>query len=1071
MQPTLTPFIIYKSSAGSGKTYTLTMEYLKLALRQPGAFRQILAVTFTNKATTEMKERILKELTRLTREVNPQEKMDAEILSFLQVDAVQLKALAKSTLTSLLHDYGSFSISTIDSFFQRVIRAFAREIDLQARFDVEMDQEGVLSRLVDRLLVRVMEDEHLHRWLVSYAIDRIREGKTWDIKSAIGNLGRELFQESFKTHKLEIREFLKERENLDGLKQYLQRQKSNIAQQAGEIKTKSNAIRERHGLDWTDFKGGTRTFSKYFDLLGDPREPLPKLTAAQLTPKDEVVDWVTKSSKKKEQVEEAFREGLGELWGQLLSLYPPYKTIEAIRKNFYVYGVFRQLLEALEELKEDENIMLISDANDFLKSITANNDAPFIYEKVGNRFKHFLIDEFQDTSGFQWASFRPLLVNALAQGNVNLLVGDVKQSIYRWRGGELRLLLETVESELGHFGIDVKPLDTNFRSLPKVVNFNNTLFSLLPKQLSAVLQDSHGVSNTDILESAYKEVTQKIYAKKEALDFHGKVKLEFLDAGDEEQSMSELILDRIPEMVIQLQEMGYRPRDIAFLVRKNQEGQQVADTLLSYGLSNPNSPHSFDVLSEEALLIRKAEKVKCLVAAMKYLKDGNPSHQQSLWLHYAQVMGKEITHRVFDKENYPDFISQRIAEFENKKLHWLKLPLVEMVNELADWFSFHDQGKEKAYLAAFKEAVMDFSSKFRADLTGFLKWWEEKQDKLTVRIPEGHDAIRILTIHKSKGLQFKVVLMPFLDWKIVDHSKGTVVWTPFTLEEEQLSSVVPINMGPDLMDSLFEPVYQEELIMAYLDTINMAYVAFTRAEEVFWGLSPWKDTSKHSMGNLGINILKVLETESLNGEEMSLSEFLDEEKKVFEYGEWPAIKNREMGVLLPPRLRWSQQSWQKKLKVKTSSLSFDDQVEGRVEKLWFGQLVHSILERARNEHEVKVKLEELYFEGVFQEPEKNRIESQISKLFSLPVFANWFSTEAKILTEQGIMLPDGSQKRPDRVVIYRDHAEVVDFKTGLEHRSHQGQVKDYMQLVKTLLKLPTEGFICYLDTITIKEVT
>ncbi len=1065
MQAITPSFIVYKSSAGSGKTYTLTMEYLKLALVHPGAFRQILAVTFTNKATTEMKERILKELRRMTKSINPEEKMDAEILGFLQVDELELKKMAKSTLTSMLHDYAAFSVSTIDSFFQKVIRAFAREIDLQAKFEVEMDQEGVMNRMVDRLLEQVTADEHLHRWLVNYAVERIREGKTWDIRMAISELGRELFRESFKTHKLEIKQFLNDKENLHRLTEYISKQRKALLAQAQLIKSKANEIRVRHGLEWTDFKGGKNGFARKFDELGNNRNLLPDLTDKQKEDKDDLDFWLAKTSAKREQVQAAFEEGLGVLWNQMLTLYKPHYTVEAIRKNLYVYGVFKQLIEALDTIKEEENIMLISDANDFLKSITANNEAPFIYEKVGNRYHHYLIDEFQDTSGFQWESFRPLLVNALAQGKTNLLVGDVKQSIYRWRGGELRLLLDQVEQEVGHFGMAINQLDTNFRSLANIVNFNNALFERLSRQMAQHLEDE--LNSGGILEQAYEEVAQKVSPQKENLTFKGKVRLEFLENEENEESLNEMILKRLPEMVMYLQALGYRPKDIAFLVRKNAEGQKIAESLLQYGLAHPESPYSFDVLSEEALLIKQAEKVKCLVAALKYLKDANPSRQKTLWLHYAKVEGVEVSHEIFDPSP-SGFVSGKPSGFEQKKGAWLKLPIMEMVNELAEWLGFHGNGRERAYLAAFKEAVMDFSSIHRADLQGFLDWWEEKQHKLTVRISEGHDAIRILTIHKSKGLQFKVVVMPFLDWKIFDASKSTVVWAPFDLPEEGINTVVPLSISSKLKESLFSPIYNEEMIMAYLDTLNMAYVAFTRAEEIFWGLSPWKDIQKNNSGTLGINLLKALCSGASKA--IDLTVHYDEEQKIFDFGAWPEKREREKVDPYSPLMRWAQQSWQEKLTVKTTTLHLLDQVGEREERIRFGQQVHGILEKAKNERDVQMRLDELYFEGVLQETEKQHIASQMKELFKLKDFKQWFSGEAKILREQGILIPDGQQKRPDRVVIFKDHAEVVDFKTGAKQAWHQNQVRSYMELVGPLVGLPVKGYVCYLDPVIIEEV-
>ncbi len=414
------PFIIYKSSAGSGKTYTLAMEYLKLALVHPFAFKNILAVTFTNKATKEMKERILKDLERLMHTINPEALLDRTLLKHLQLSEEQLKIRAREVLSTILHHYSDFSISTIDSFFQRVVRAFAREIDLQAKFDIEMDQAAVMERLVDRLMFKVAEDNNLHRWLVDFADEKIREGKSWDIRWNISKLGSQIFQEDFKKHQHEIRTFIKDPENILDFRTRLFEERKMIQKRVQEIKQQAETIRSQYGLSWTDFKGGSRSSFLFFDRIGSGQALFPTISATLTRCPDNPEEWSTKKGPCA-QIEQAYGAGLNQLLKEALAIVPRWNTLEAVRRNFYVFGIFSQLLEELQQLKEEENIMLISDANEFLKEITAETEAPFIYEKVGNQYKNFLIDEFQDTSGFQWASFFPLLDNSMASGDTSLM--------------------------------------------------------------------------------------------------------------------------------------------------------------------------------------------------------------------------------------------------------------------------------------------------------------------------------------------------------------------------------------------------------------------------------------------------------------------------------------------------------------------------------------------------------------------------------------------------------------------------------------------------------------------------
>ena len=1022
-----------------------------------------------------MKERILRELGRLKVSVNPEEKMDKVLLRHLKITPEELRDRAKATLSAILHDYGAFSVSTIDSFFQRIIRAFAREIDLQAKFDIELDQDGVLDRLVDRLIIQVASDEFLHRWLVAYAVEQIQEGKSWDIRRNIKSLGKQLFQEAFKRYSREIKAFLKNKDNIQGLQAYLIGQRKLIIHQAQEMKAVANQIRERHGLVWEDFKGSSTSFAKKFDQLGETLHPIPDLSPTQRNLSDDPEAWYTKTSKLKEPIEAAVREGLAELWGQFSPLKTQWNTLEAIRKNYFVFGVFKNLLEELDNLKEEENILLISDANDFLKEITADIDAPFIYEKVGNKFQNYLIDEFQDTSGFQWASFRPLLVNTLSQSHTNLLVGDVKQSIYRWRGGEMRLLLDQVEADLGHFGLDVQNLDTNFRSLPVIVAFNNVLFQSLPEQLAGVLENFQGVADAGLLQKAYADVTQKVAPTKENTAFKGKVRLEFLAADqeeDEDLTAQEKQVARIPAMVMELQEKGFRPRDIAFLVRTKKEGLMVADALVGYGLAHPTSPYSFEVLSDEALLVSKSISVTCLIAGFRYLSDTSDAvNLWTMWYHWSVLFGFPIDHALFHNATVPGFLEEKFNSFKEEEATFHQLPLLELVDVMTEFLGFNNLEVERAYLSAFKEGIYDFVAKNRADLAGFLDWWENHQDKLTVKIPEGHDAMRILTIHKSKGLQFKVVLMPFLNWKIVDNAKGNIVWTPFQLENELWKAVIPLTINRALEDSFFRSTYQEEVLMNFLDTLNMVYVAATRAEEVFWGLLPYqKVSSKATFSTLAANLQQVVRTSSSMLGGLPLSSYYCDELGVFDFGDWPSEKVGLASSPPPYTLRWEYRSWSDLLQVKT--YPGDMHVDGIYQRRQrnFGTMIHQLLEVSKTEVDMLLGLDDLYFEGVLDREEKNHIQAKIKELFAFEKFKSWFEGEGEILTEQGILLPGGYHKRPDRIIIYPHGVEVVDFKTGLPREDYQSQIKAYMSLVKKLTNLPVTGYLCYVDTVRIEEI-
>ncbi|MCH6232985.1 UvrD-helicase domain-containing protein [Cognataquiflexum rubidum] len=1061
-------FIIYKSSAGSGKTYTLTMEYLKLALKFPDSFKSILAVTFTNKATAEMKERILKELKRLKHTVQPDQKMDRELLDGLNIGEDELKSRATKVLTAILHDYGRFSVSTIDSFFQKVVRSFAREMDLNAKFEVEMDQDAVLDRVVDRVVAKVMDDEFLHKWLVDYAVEQIQNGKSWDIRKNIKELGKQIFQEDFKKYGNEIREFLKEKENIKNLNAFVRERKAELIKVTRQLKEEANQIRINNGLEWTDFSGATVSFAKKFDLLGDRYNPVPELSPTQVDKIGNPESWYKKKDPNMERIESAYHQGLNLILSQFDTLLTKWNTLEAISKNIFVFGIFRNLLEELTLLKDEESILLISDANEFLKEITKENDAPFIYEKVGNQYRNYLIDEFQDTSGFQWASFKPLLENSLSQGNINLLVGDVKQSIYRWRGGEMKLLLEQVESEIGAQRVRNENLDTNFRSLPNIINFNNALFKQLPKAFEEVVERVYSASDAGIISRAYHDVHQKVSDRKANLESKGKVRFEFIDVkeSEEEGKFDAQALSRLPRIVMELQDKGYELRDIAFLVRRKSEGEAIADTLMGFGADNPELPYSFDVLSDESMYLQKSASVKALVAGLHYLHEPEDKVQfKTMWYYYSVLKNEAVNHDLFALEKTPEYLVKKEKSFKEKETILLQLPLMEAVEELIGELELQQNGLEKAYISGFKEAVYDFTANNRADLSGFLEWWEENKEKRTVKIPEGHNAMRILTIHKSKGLQFKVVLMPFLKWEIFDTRKGNVVWSPFQDSEWNLSAIIPLTLNGKLAKSDFNETYSEEATLAYLDSLNMIYVALTRAEEVIWGLVPFKEIKKDpSLNNLEIHLQKVLSGFIDNDRELSLSEYFDPDTKVFDYGSWPKTETKKKEEKDMPQLRWAYQNWSELLKVKQYAVDFSAEGIAQRKKQNFGLLVHEILEKSGTLTECQSILQAFYYEGRISEEERLQVESQLQGLFADPLFASWFDTEGVLLAEQGILLPGGKQKRPDRIILKDSEALIVDFKTGEAYEKYKNQVREYMDLVGKLAAKPVRGFICYLET-------
>jgi ATP-dependent exoDNAse (exonuclease V) beta subunit len=440
-----------------------------------------------------------------------------------------------------------------------------------------------------------------------------------------------------------------------------------------------------------------------------------------------------------------------------------------------------------------------------------------------------------------------------------------------------------------------------------------------------------------------------------------------------------------------------------------------------------------------------------------------------MWNYCAVLKDEPVDHSLFALNDVPDHLKERVKSFQEKENALLQLPLMEMLEELIAELGLQQEGIELAYISGFKEAVYDFAMKNRADLAGFLEWWEEQQYKKTVRIPDGHNAMRILTIHKSKGLQFKVVLMPFLKWTIFDTGKGNVVWSPFEDRENQFSAIIPLTLNKKLAKSDFNSTYAEEAVLAHLDSINMIYVALTRAEEVFWGLVPYKQEIKN-LNYLQAHLQLLLSSGMDTMGELSLSEYFDKDQKVFELGDWPEHSKVHAKEAKVPHLRWAYQNWTNLLEVRKYPVDFSKEGIEQRKKRNFGLLVHEILEKSGSLDEAKLHLKQLYFEGRLTPEESLVVEKQLESLFKQGLFASWFDPNDTLLAEQGILLPGGRQKRPDKIILKENDAVVVDFKTGEEYPKYEKQVREYMDLVNSLSGKTTKGYLCYLETGKIIEI-
>ena len=539
---------VYRASAGAGKTHKLTGEYLTLLFTGPGAFRRILAVTFTNKATDEMKTRIVDELYNLA---SGRKSDYVELLkSTYSLTEVQVRKQAAKILIDILHDYSAFNISTIDRFFQQTMRAFTREIGLQGGYGIEMDQELVLTTAIDNLLsdLEKPESKDLLGWLLRFAEDKIESGGEWNLRKDIMALSREVFKESYKAFSEAVGRDIEDKKALEDYKNELYGIIRSVEATAKELGERGLAILNKYGLKVTDFKGGSRSPLTLLDRLVQGEMKEPSATFIGLADNLDGCFTKTVSLGTRQIIGCAFEDGLNDCIKGIISLFgnlTAYNTAREIVRYYYTLGILTDVSRQIAAYREEKNVMLIADTTELLSKVIEGSDAPFIYEKTGTHVDHYMIDEFQDTSGMQWNNFRPLIEESLAHSRDNLIVGDVKQSIYRFRNSDWKLLDEQVQADFSSEEIHEETLKDNWRSCRNIVEFNNALFTTLPGVLQAVYNEALSVSSlseeqraaffTKIM-SAYDKSFQQVPPPFMQKDGH--VRIEFL-SGDNEKDWKE----------------------------------------------------------------------------------------------------------------------------------------------------------------------------------------------------------------------------------------------------------------------------------------------------------------------------------------------------------------------------------------------------------------------------------------------------------------------------------------------------------------------------------------------------
>ncbi|MBX2956684.1 MAG: UvrD-helicase domain-containing protein [Cyclobacteriaceae bacterium] len=1062
------PLIIYRSSAGSGKTRTLAKEYLKLALRhRSGYFRHVLAVTFTNKATQEMKERIVRYLNDFIE--GRENSLESELKRELRQSDSEFKENCNELRSQILHQYSQFSISTIDAFFQKVIRSFTREAGLSGDYRLEVDNAAVLEEVVNNLIDDIGEDKDLRRWIVDFATKNLESDKPWDMRRGLIDFSNEILKEDFKLIEKDFNKKTGDRKFLKDLLDALGKTTGSFVNHVQALAKKGFQLIEDRQFNRGDFWHGAAYgfFQKFTTIhsVSDFEMPGVRVTRDLR----ELKNWPQKQSLRFKEIQAVAEAELIPLLQEILDYrernFNRALSAEVVQQNFYAYGLMADISKKLQRYKAENNMMLLADAPQFLQELIGDSDAPFIYEKTGSFFKNYLIDEFQDTSNLQWRNFVPLITESLSSNNRNVIVGDVKQAIYRWRGGDLTLLQEKLEQQIGADRVAHVNLSDNYRSAANIISFNNQLF----KSASAFVSQETG---TTLAKDAYLDVDQNI--KKEMKGF---VDIQFLEEEkDQEQKWKTLAKEQLVKTLEDWQEAGVKMKDIAILVRTNGEGQEIVAHLLNYKNSTEAKPTlNYNVISNESLRIDGAASVNLLLAAMRYLHNHlDVVARAELAYEFARIhqsgMALSDVFSVTSEAVFESFLPQ---DFTQQKLSLKKLPLFEMTEMLIRIFRLSDQEKELAYLQAFQDIVLNFYTRERNDLQAFLEWWEDNKDsdKTSLKTSGSIDAAEILTIHKAKGLQFKYVIIPFCSWKL-DHPPFTSpnLWvqadTPIFKEAGHLS----VKYTSKLEETVFEPYYHQERTQIFLDNVNILYVALTRAELGMKILAPFKklinSKDELSISDVSALILHCITTSN------SLITHWDKSALQWLIGTLEIsskVIDEQHEEIKPISLsHYPVSRWRDKLVIRQAGKTFFE--SDKEEKVKYGIHLHSVLSYIHTKNDLETALQRAIQEGLLTSSGIDHVKMELQQLLSVPVISKWFDEGWEVRTEVPVILPGGEESRFDRLLIKDNKAIVIDFKTGVSVKADQKQVLAYMDILRNMNFTEVEGYVLYVRTGEVVEV-
>lgn len=1072
------PLTVYKASAGSGKTFTLAVEYIKLLVADPMNYCYTLAVTFTNKATQEMKLRILSKLYGIANGLPDADDYYNNVRkSFPDLTERVIRNRAGDALSLLVHDYNRFRVETIDSFFQRVLRNLARELGLTANLKVMLNDMEVESQAVDNIISNIDSgNDPLLAWIMDFVSERMEEDKNWNVVGHIKDFGRNIFTDFYKSHQKQLRLIM---DDAGFFKQYTSRLRTLRVKALDEMAAfakRYDEIATRYGIDDSCYSHGHSNAPGYFEnlakgvLVNDNKTKMPNsFVQAGLENPDKFVKKADVGKPVAVAIREFVKPLIEEAEEKREAAAVTVNSVTLTLQNINQLRLLGRIENEVSRINADNNDYPLSNTQKLLNDLIDKQDSPFIYEKIGGQLRYIMIDEFQDTSTVQWDNFKVLLDDCISHQSGSLIVGDVKQSIYRWRNGDWQLLQGLNETNYPDT-VRVKSLDTNYRSQRNVVDFNNRFFSAAASSLSV---------EAPVIKEAYSDVAQNVPEGKPET---GKVVVRLLPS----KEYDDLMISQVQQTIESLLSKGVRCNDIAIIVRKNKHIRLIADYFLHNPVMVDGEPRLLNMVSDEAFRLDASQAVNTIVNAMRYLVNPDDGLMEAFLA--KSFAGNKLEPSDAAWKTGPNanpsaprhaYMPMLPQEFVVSRAELLSMPLIDLAERLYALFRLDRLADQNAYVCAFFDQLSNYLKRHVAGMTDFLAEWDENICSKSIHSAEV-DGIRMLTVHKSKGLEFDNVILPYCDWAL--ENKDDTLWVEPSLEPYNDLPVVPVklNVGK-LKKSIYAADYDAEHIKNIVDNVNILYVAFTRASRNLFvfgkrdkadfpssliasvmpcmpDADPEEDENGIIAYDFGSLSIKPMATSELpNGEDPRLR------VNIFE--------QVEQGVSVSIETTKSKAHFLQSNDSDEFMTPADELEEQRKRDQYIdtGNIIHRLFSTIHDYTEVDTAIDQMEFDGVLYDRPMTReqLKAFIDEKLRDPQVNDWFSPRWKAFNECSMLYFDPEdqrvkEQRPDRVVYDGKKMMVIDFKTGGQLEKHKRQVRGYVHLLRDMGYNDVEGYLWYI---------